>query len=109
VELSYKSGKQPIVVECNRDEGTDSLAHQEVAEFTELIGKPGRSAGKRRVLEQIAATKFIVSCQLLSDIDDDGYEANYQFLSYFVENCHGMIQADGEGFYEADKIIVRVD
>jgi hypothetical protein len=108
VELVYKSGKLPIIVECNRESEPDSLVRAEAAEFSELIGQPKRSAAKRRVLDHLAETKFIVSCQFLSDMDDDGYEANYQFLSYFVQHCGGIIQADGEGFYEGDKIIVEV-
>jgi hypothetical protein len=108
VDLVYKSDRQPIIVECNRDGDPDSLVREEAAEFSEKIGKPGRSASKRRVLDHLAATKVIVACRLLSDIDDDGYEANYQFLSYFVAHCDGMIQADGEGFYDGDEIIVEV-
>jgi hypothetical protein len=108
VELVYKPGKLPIVVECNRDDEPDSLVRAEVAEFRELIGEPKRSTAKRRVLDHLAETKFIVACQLLSDIDDDGYEANYQFLNYFVQRCAGIIQADGEGFYDGDKIIIKV-
>ncbi|WP_254507740.1 hypothetical protein [Anatilimnocola floriformis] len=105
LELVYHPDRQPIVVELSGDE----MVSDEVEEFIELIGKPGKSAHKRHVLDHLAQTKMVVACQLLGDIDDAGYEANYQFLSYFVEHCDALIQADGEGFYDGDKVIVRID
>ena len=108
VAIAYRAGKLPILAECNRDDGTDeSLMRVEVAEFVEFVGEPGRSADKQRVLDHLAATKFVIACQLpTSDLEDDGYDANGDFLSFFVEHCGGMIQADGEGFYDGDRIIV---
>jgi hypothetical protein len=106
--LMYKPEKLGIIVECNQPNGSDTcLFAEELAEFQEVIGPPGRSKNKRKVLEHLAQTKFIIACQLPThDIDDDGYDANGAFLTYFVENFGGMIQADGEGFYEGTKIIV---
>ncbi len=110
ISLKYKDGKQPILVECNRDDGTDScLVRQEVEEFVELVGKPGLSLAKRRVVKHLRDTPFIICCRLLTaDIDDDGYDANGEFLRYFLENCGGMIQADGEGFYEGERLVVEL-
>jgi hypothetical protein len=111
ISLYYKKGKLPIVAECNLDDGTeDCLVREEVNEFSELIGKPGFSINKRRVLKHLANTNFTIACQLMtSDIDDDGYEANGEFLKYFIEHCDGMIQADGEGFYSGNDIIVKLE
>jgi hypothetical protein len=59
------------------------------------------------VIVHLNSTRFIVACQLPStDIDDDGFDANGEFLNYFVERCGGMIQADGEGFYEGHEVVV---
>jgi hypothetical protein len=106
----YKKGKLPILVECNRDTGTeDSLLKEEISEFLELIGNPGLSLSKRQVISHLNKTRYVVACQLpTSDIDDDGYDANAEFLNYFVENCGGLIQADGEGFYNRKKLIVKL-
>src|SRR3972149_4764316 len=42
IALSYKQGKLPILVECNRDEGKeDCLMKQEVSEFLERLGGAG--------------------------------------------------------------------
>ncbi|HEY4760152.1 MAG TPA: hypothetical protein VIH42_06200 [Thermoguttaceae bacterium] len=111
IALSYKQGKLPILVECNRDEGKeDCLMKQEVSEFLDRLGRPGISFAKRGVINHLKKTAFIIACQLpTADIDDDGYDANGCFLSYFVQHCGGMIQADGEGFYEGHKLIVKLE
>src|SRR5262245_57679752 len=102
IAIAYKLGKLPILAECNRDDGTpDSLLRQEIGEFVELVDDAPSSLAKQNVLRHLKATNFIVACQLpTSDIEDDGYEANGEFLAFFVERCGGMIQDDGEGFYE---------
>jgi len=43
-----------------------------------------------------------------SDIDEDGYTALGHVLTYFVNNNAAIIQADGEGFYEGEKVIVEL-
>jgi len=110
LSLEYKEGKLPILVECWRDDGTESCAmHGEIDEFLESVGKAGLSLAKRRVVKHLKGTRFTIACQLpVSDIDDDGYDANGEFLRYFLENCEGMIQADGEGFYEGERLIVKI-
>jgi hypothetical protein len=104
----YKEGKEPVIVELNVSDGPDSLAAAECGEFAEEIGKPGFSRSKARVLEHLRHTSYIISCQLLSDIDDDGYHLNGELLNYFVKNHGGIVQADAEGFYEGHKIIVKL-
>ena len=99
-DLIYKVEKGPIVVECNRDDGDESLAKAECEEFFHEVANLDDTPAKIEVMEHLRKTRFIICCQLLSDIDDDGFEANGQFLGYFVDHCGGMIYADGEGFYE---------
>jgi hypothetical protein len=108
VAVSYDPGKLPILAECNRDDGTgSSLAREGVEEFLELLEELPQSDAKKRVLRHLKATRFIVGCQLAtSDIDDRGYNANDQFLAFFAERCGGMIQADGEGFYEGADLVL---
>jgi hypothetical protein len=106
--FEYKPGKRGIQVQCNRLDGSgDGLAAAEIEEFIELIGPPERSKQRRKVVEHLESTQFIIACQLPStDIDDDGFNANGEFLNYFVTHCGGMIQADGEGFYDGHDLIV---
>jgi len=109
VSLKYKEEKLPILVECNRDDGSEQcMLRQEIDEFLEFIGKPGFSLAKRKVIKHLEDTKFVICCQwLTSDIDDDGCDASNEFLRYFVEHCEGMTQFDGEGFYENRRLILK--
>jgi hypothetical protein len=107
-EYYYKESNQPVVVECNYNDGPESLVAGECEEFIEEIGSPGLSMAKRRVLDHLKNTKYIISCQLLSDIDDDGYHLNGELLNIFVNKYGGLIQADGEGFYKGHKLVVEL-
>ena len=52
--LLYKEDREPIVVECARDSGSDEdLVKAETGEFAEEIGAPGISLKKRRVLKHL--------------------------------------------------------
>lgn len=105
-EFTYKPAKRPILVECDRDTGEDSLVAQEVLEFLTELEDLEDSPARRKVSEHLKSTRFIVCCQLLSDIDDDGYDANALFLRYFVAHCGGLIYADLEGFHEGDDLLL---
>lgn len=104
----YKDNNEPVLLECNYNDSPESLAAEECGEFIEDIGRPGFSMAKRKVLEHLKKTRYIVCCQLLNDIDDDGYHLNGELLNIFVNQYGGLIYADGEGFYEGHKIIVEL-
>jgi hypothetical protein len=108
VALAYRAGKLPILAECHRDDGTaEARMRSEVAEFVALIGDAEGSGAKRRALHHLAGTRFIVTCQLpASDMEEDGFDANSEFLLFFVEHCGGMVQADGEGFYAGSRVML---
>ena len=112
VGLVYKAGKQSFLAEVNRDEGSDSdLLHEEIAEFAELVAEAeaAEPAWKDAVLQHLRATRCIVANQLpTGDFDADGFRALNVFLAYFVQHCGGMVQADGEGFYANDTLIVAL-
>jgi hypothetical protein len=111
LELIYKTGKLPILVEYNSVSDDDGLAKEEIEEFLDEIGEAGILAfNKKKIVRHLQATKYIVVTQLpTSDIDDDGYNANGELLKFFVDNYEGVIQADGEGFYEGTKIILKTE
>ena len=108
-EYYYKNGHEPVIVECNQNTGPDSLCAEECEEFIEEIGSPGISLTKRKVLGHLKETQYIITCQLLNDIDDDGYHLNGELLNLFASNYKGLIQADGEGFYDGHKILVELN
>ena len=106
-EIRYKPGKQPLVVDVSRA-GDSGVLFEEVEEFIGFLEEVVESAAKSKVLAHLRESRAVVSVQLLSDIDDDGYHAVEVFLGFFVEHGDGMIQADGEGFYEGDRTIVEL-
>lgn len=104
-EVLYKPDRSPIVAEANADD----LASEEAREFIESLDDVDESPEKQKVLGHLRQTRAIVAVQLRGDIDDDGYTAAGTFLTYFVEHCAALIQADGEGFYERERLIVELD
>jgi hypothetical protein len=104
-EVVYKANREPFVVEAN----TGELLREEVVEFVEFLEDVDESLEKRNVLDHLGHCKAVVAAQLRGDIDDDGHAAVGTFLAYYVEHRGGLIQADGEGFYEGDLLIVKLD
>ena len=107
-ELRYKDGKEPILIEVNRNDGADSLAAEEIGEFAAEVRALPQSSATARVLEHLRASHYTVCCRLLTDIDDDGFVANDQLMDYFILNHDGMVQADGEGFYDGAELLVEL-
>jgi len=116
VSLVYKEGKLPIIARCTRTDakgsasaGGDGSAGDELKMFIERIGQPGKNKVKKRVVDHLKATRFIVALRLpKGDMDDAGWDANGQILTYFLDHCGALIQADGEGFYEGAKLILEM-
>jgi len=114
VSLIYKEGRLPIIARCTRTDakssGADSAsAAEELKDFIERIGAVGKNKVKKRVVDHLKATRFIVALRLpKGDMDDSGWDANGQILTYFLDHCGALIQADGEGFYEGSKLILEM-
>lgn len=106
--LYYKDGKLPLLVELNKRDDGDNLANKEIEEFIEEIGAPLFSLSKRKVINHLMNSKYLVASQLpTSDVDDQGYEVNGALLQIFALGYGGMIQADNEGFYFENKLILK--
>ena len=84
-------------------------ASEELKEFLAKLGSPGKNRVKKKVVDHLKATRFIVALLLpKGDMDDAGWDANGQILTYFLDHCGALIQADGEGFYEGSKLILEM-
>lgn len=100
ISLGYNRERKPIRLFCIRDRGT----YQDVYE-TEKMGFTNRLSVFENVEAQIARefidkTHFIATTQIVKkDISDDGYDFNGWILEFFQENCKGIVQIDGQGFY----------
>jgi len=110
VSLIYKDGKLPIIARCTRtDAKGNGSANEELRGFIEQVGAVGKNKTKKRVVDHLKQTRFIVSLRLpKGDMDDEGWDANGQILTYFLDHCGALIHADGEGFYEGSKLILEM-
>jgi hypothetical protein len=105
--IEYRDGRLPFVAEISWVE--DVEGREEVEEFVELIAETADSPERQRTLEHLERTRFIVANQIpTSDFDGCGFNAVGEFMRFFVEHNSGMIQADGEGFYDGDQLAVRL-
>jgi hypothetical protein len=107
VAISYAPGRAPLIAELDRDE---ELVAEETEEFVDLVEDARTSSAKRQVLDHLRETSMVVAVRLpTSDADDATYDAAWTVLRYFAERRAGLAQADGEGFYEGDRLILATD
>jgi len=107
--IHYKEGRSPIVSDVSRDDGSpDCLIREEIGEFRDFLEDVDDSPARARVLHHLANTTFIIANQYPSDIDGEGYAVSGWFLNYLVMHHGGIVQCDGEGFYEGADLIVEL-
>ena len=100
ISFGYNRERRPIRLFCIRDRGT----YKDVYE-TEKTGFTNRLSAFDDVESQIARecidkSHFIATTQMVkADITDDGYDFNGWILEFFQDNCNGIVQIDGQGFY----------
>ena len=71
------------------------------------------SPARHRIIQHLTRTRFIVAIRiptsvLGTDHEEALWQASDALLDYFVQHSGGLIQADGEGFYEADTLILKL-
>ncbi len=50
--------------------------------------------------EHVRRARFIATTRLVKDdVTEDGYDFNGWILEFFQENCNGIVQMDGKGFF----------
>jgi len=109
-ELIYDLERLPLLVELNQKGQSDGLAEEEIEEFLEFVGKPKfYELNKKKVIDHLKSTEYIVCIQLpTNDIVDQGYNVNGELMEFIELNCSGMVQADREGFYSKNNLILEL-
>ncbi len=100
VSLGYHRERKPIQLFCIRDRGTHAdLLEKERQYFLHRLSMfDDEEAGLANHF--VTKARFIVtSGYIQADMTDEGYDFNGWLLQFFQENCDGIVQIDGEGFF----------
>ena len=100
ISLGYSREKKPIRLFCVRDRGTykDVFEGEKTSFFNQISVFDDVEAEIAR--EFISKARFIATTQMVkNDVSDEGYDFNGWILEFFQENCNGIVQIDGQGFY----------
>jgi hypothetical protein len=100
IPLGYHRGRKPITVFCVRDRGSfKDLFEQEQGYFKETLSVFD-DLEAQLMLEYVTRARFILTTQMnKADITDEGYDFNGWILQFYQEQCNGVVQVDGQGFY----------
>ncbi len=100
VTLGYHREQKPIQLFCVRNQGTyQDVFEQEQAGFSGQLSAFGDQEAEL-AREFVVRAKFILTARLIkNDITDEGYDFNGWILEFFQENCTGLVQIDGQGFF----------
>lgn len=110
--LGYHREKKPLQVFCVRDRGSyKELFEKEQAYFLDRLSMhDDEEAGLIR--HYVTKARFLVSvAHEEADISEDGYDFNGWILQFYQEQCDGVVQIDGQGFFspKGDLIVEMED
>lgn len=100
MEIGYANDKKPILVTCVRKGGAQADIFKQDIEGLLNFVEAHREIDNWRVADQLRGCRFYIADILdKNDITEEGYDFNGWILQFFQENCDGMVQIDGQGFY----------
>jgi hypothetical protein len=112
MSIGYHRERKPIQLYCLRDRGSfQDLFEQERKTFLERLSVFDHVEGQL-VREHVTRARFVATTRLVKDdITEDGYDFNGWILEFFQENCNGLVQVDGQGFFspKGDLIVEMQD
>ena len=88
----------------------DGLFDDERAELLESAAESA-GPGKAKVLETLANARTILAVQVLlgAGDSDETLDALDPLWSWLIDNRRGLLQADGEGYYDENGLILELD
>jgi hypothetical protein len=100
VTLGYDRTKKPIQVFCVRDRGTyEDVFNQEKKQFLDILSAFD-DVEASLVMEYVNRARFILTTRFdPTDITEEGYDFNGWILEFYQEQCDGVVEVDGQGFY----------
>ena len=100
ISLGYSRERKPIQLFCVRDHGSyQDVYDSEKSNFLRRLSVfDDEEAQIAR--EFVNRARFIATTQMVkNDITDEGYDFNGWILEFFQDNCNGIVQIDGQGFF----------
>ncbi len=100
VSIGYERERKPIQLYCLRDRGTykDAL-EQERASFLDRLSVYD-DIEAHLVKDYVTRARFVLTTRMAkNDVTEAGYDFNGWILQFYQENCDGIVQIDGQGFY----------
>jgi hypothetical protein len=113
VALCYHpDGPPSLVVDVDHADDPSGIA-EEVGEFLERLEDVAPSPARDLIVQHLARSRFIVAIRIPTSVlgtehEEALWQASDELLDYFVQHSDGLIQADGEGFYEAETLILKL-
>jgi hypothetical protein len=111
ISLGYDRARKPIQLVCARDRGSyKDIFEQERQYFLDRLSV--FSDIEAQVVRQcVADSRFLITTRLCkSDITEEGYDFNGWILEFFQDNCKGVVQVDGQGFFSPKgELVVELD
>lgn len=105
----YRDDEDYAVIEVNRR--GDELFDAEIAEFRGVLAAVGEGPGRARVAQCLDAASAVVAVQVLfgGRDADETLEALDPLWDALFEDYGGLLQADDEGFYDADDQVLELE
>jgi len=100
ITLGYNRERKPIQLFCVRDRGSYQDVYE--TEKTTFLKRLSVFDDEESQIAQefVNRARFIATTQMMkNDITEEGYDFNGWILEFFQENCKGIVQIDGQGFF----------
>lgn len=111
ISLGYNRERKPIQLMCVRDRGSyKDVFEQERQYFMDRL-EAFSDVEAQIVRKCVADSRFLVTTRLAkADLNDEGYDFNSWILEFFQDNCSGVVQLDGQGFFSPKgELVVELD
>lgn len=111
ISLGYSREHKPIQLICVRDRGSYQDAFQQERQYFLERLSAFDDVESQVVRQCVADARFLVTTRLAkADMTDEGYDFNGWVLEFFQDNCNGIVQMDGQGFFSPKgELIVDLD
>ena len=111
ISLGYSREHKPIQVICARDRGSYQDAFQQERQYFLERLAAFDDVESQVVRQCVADARFLVTTRLAkADMTAEGYDFNGWVLEFFQDNCNGLVQMDGQGFFSPKgELIVELD